>query len=59
MKPDVERSDRLTAFRLPAKLLAEVDSVRELLDITRSQLFRRSVTEFIERHGKLPCDRSR
>lgn len=49
MTPETERSDRLTAFRLSTKLLAEVDVVRRKLDLTRSQLFRRSIVEFIER----------
>ena len=40
-----------TAFRLPKELLSTIDSLCNDLDLTRSQLFRRSVTEFIKSLG--------
>ena len=40
-----------TAFRLPKELLASIDSICSDLDLTRSQLFRRSVIEFIKTLG--------
>ena len=43
--------DSSTAFRLPKELLASIDSICNDLDLTRSQLFRRSVTEFIKTLG--------
>ena len=43
--------DSSTAFRLPKELLASIDSICNDLDLTRSQLFRRSVTEFIKSLG--------
>ena len=39
--------DPSTAFRLPKELLTTVDSVCEQQDLTRSQLFRRSITEYL------------
>jgi predicted transcriptional regulator len=42
--------DSSAAFRLPAELLAIVDTLCGDLDLTRSQLFRRSVTEYIKTH---------
>ena len=45
-----EKSDRLTAFRLPAKLLSEIDACCESLDLTRSQVYRRAVNEFIKKN---------
>jgi hypothetical protein len=44
-------NDRLTAFRLPAALLSEVNDFCDRYDFTRSQFFRRSIVEFIDRHG--------
>ena len=40
----------ITAFRISASMLADVDACCELLDATRSQLFRRAVEEFVQRH---------
>jgi predicted transcriptional regulator len=45
------KRNRITAFRLPAPLLSEVDDFCDRYDCTRSQFFRRSIVEFIERHG--------
>jgi predicted transcriptional regulator len=44
-------NDRLTAFRLPDYLLRRVDDFCDRYDFTRSQFFRRSIVEFIDRHG--------
>jgi metal-responsive CopG/Arc/MetJ family transcriptional regulator len=41
---------RMTAFRIPTKLLAEVDGFCKQTDSTRSQIFRNAVIELIERH---------
>ena len=43
--------DSSTAFRLPKELLSTIDSICDEMDLTRSQLFRRSVTEFIKSLG--------
>jgi hypothetical protein len=40
-------SDPATAFRLPKMLLATVDTLCAKQDLTRSQVFRRSITEFL------------
>jgi predicted transcriptional regulator len=40
--------DAHTAFRLPKELLAKIDTICEELDLTRSQLFRRSIAEYIK-----------
>lgn len=39
--------DAHTAFRLPKELLAKIDTLCDELDLTRSQLFRRSIAEYI------------
>ena len=44
------RSDSSTAFRLPQSLLAKIDGICDELDCTRSQLFRRSIKEYISFH---------
>jgi hypothetical protein len=44
-------TDVHAAFRLPAELLAAVDAVCSELDLTRSQVFRRSVAEHIRVTG--------
>ena len=46
------KQNRLTAFRLSAALLKKADSVCVELDLARSQLFRRSIVEFIDRQAK-------
>lgn len=40
--------DAHTAFRLPKDLLATIDTICNDLDLTRSQLFRRSITEYLK-----------
>ena len=42
----------LVAFRLPTMLLRKADLVAGQSDMTRSQLFRRSIVEFVERHKR-------
>ena len=42
------KSDASTAFRLPQGLLATVDVVCDQQDLTRSQVFRRSITEYLK-----------
>jgi hypothetical protein len=37
-----------TAFRLPQGLLATVDIICDKQDLTRSQVFRRSITEYLK-----------
>ena len=37
-----------TAFRLPQGLLATVDVICNKQDLTRSQVFRRSITEYLK-----------
>ena len=44
-------SDPLTAFRLPKGLLATVDLLCRQQDLTRSQVFRRSITEYLKRQN--------
>ena len=43
--------DSSTAFPLPKELLASIVSIYNDLDLTRSQLLRRSITEFIKTLG--------
>jgi metal-responsive CopG/Arc/MetJ family transcriptional regulator len=40
--------DSRTGFRLPRELLASIDAVCNEQDLTRSQVFRRSITQFIK-----------
>jgi metal-responsive CopG/Arc/MetJ family transcriptional regulator len=44
----VKLSDPSTAFRLPQAVLATVDSFCAKQDLTRSQIFRRSVVEYLK-----------
>ena len=44
-------NNRLTAFRLPDYLLRRVDDFCDRYDFSRSQFFRRSIVEFIDRDG--------
>ena len=46
----LHRPDSSTAFRLPKQLLAKIDGICDELDCTRSQLFRRSIKEYISFH---------
>jgi len=41
-------SDRITGFRLPRTMLAAVDAICVQQDLTRSQVFRRSLTEYLK-----------
>lgn len=40
--------DPLAAFRLPRRLLATVESVCEQQDLTKSQIFRHSIVEYLK-----------
>jgi predicted transcriptional regulator len=40
-----------TAFRLPRDMLATIDCLCEEMDLTRSQLLRRSITEYLKLNG--------
>jgi metal-responsive CopG/Arc/MetJ family transcriptional regulator len=40
--------DRHTAFRLPKELLATIDAICDAQDLTRSQFFRRCLTERVK-----------
>ena len=44
-------SDPATAFRLPKTMLATVDAICARDDLTRSQIFRRSVVEYLKRQN--------
>ena len=44
----MKQSDASTAFRLPQMLLATVDSLCAKQDLTRSQVFRRSIIEYLK-----------
>ena len=44
-------SDPATAFRLPKTMLATVDAICAREDLTRSQVFRRSVVEYLKRQN--------
>jgi predicted transcriptional regulator len=54
MKMVANNATSITAFRISASLLADVDACCELLDATRSQLFRRAVGEFVRRNATKP-----
>ena len=41
-------SDPPTAFRLPKRVLATVDLICAREDLTRSQVFRRSIVEYLK-----------
>jgi hypothetical protein len=43
LAPDIR-----AGFRLPRELLASIDAVCHELDLTRSQIFRKCVTQFIK-----------
>jgi predicted transcriptional regulator len=43
--------DSSTAFRLPKELLETIDLLCDDLDLTRSQVLRRSITEYLKVHG--------
>ena len=47
MKPP----DPSTAFRLPRTLLATIDAVCQQQDLTRSQLYRKSIADFLKKYN--------
>jgi metal-responsive CopG/Arc/MetJ family transcriptional regulator len=47
----LKSADAHAAFRVPKDLLAIVDEICIERDLTRSQLFRRSVAEYIQARG--------
>jgi polyphosphate kinase len=49
-------SDPITGFRLPRTMLATVDSLCAKQDLTRSQVFRRSVTEYLKSQNAIVTD---
>jgi hypothetical protein len=50
-------SDPATAFRIPKTILATVDAICAKQDLTRSQVFRRSVLEYLRRqNGTMTTD---
>jgi predicted transcriptional regulator len=46
-------SDPPTAFRLPKQILATVDAICAREDLTRSQLFRRSVMQYLKNQNAI------
>ena len=44
----IAKSNSSMAFRLPQGLLATVDIICDKQDLTRSQVFRRSITEYLK-----------
>jgi predicted transcriptional regulator len=49
-------SDPATAFRLPKTILATVDAICAKEDLTRSQVFRRSVMQYLKSQNALITD---
>ena len=49
-------SDPATAFRLPKTILATVDAICAREDLTRSQVFRRSVMEYLKNQNAIVTD---
>ena len=49
-------SDPATAFRLPQTILATVDEICAREDLTRSQVFRRSVMEYLKNQNAIVTD---
>jgi hypothetical protein len=47
----MKASNPSTGFRLTQTMLATVDTICAQQDLTRSQVFRRSIMEFIKRQG--------
>jgi metal-responsive CopG/Arc/MetJ family transcriptional regulator len=48
---EANRPDKLTAFRLPTILLQTVDTICVREDLTRSQIFRRCITDYVKARG--------
>ena len=49
-------SDPATAFRLSKRILATVDAICAREDLTRSQVFRRSVMEYLKNQNAIATD---
>jgi hypothetical protein len=49
-------SDPATAFRLPRRILATVDAICAREDLTRSQVFRRSIREYLKSQNAIITD---
>jgi hypothetical protein len=49
-------SDPATAFRLPKSTLATVDAICAKEDLTRSQVFRRSVMAYLKNQNAIATD---
>jgi Ribbon-helix-helix protein, copG family len=49
-------SDPTTGFRLPRAMLATVDSICVQQDLTRSQVFRRSLMEYLKSQNGVAAD---
>ena len=49
-------SDPPTAFRIPKTVLATVDAICAKEDLTRSQVFRRSVIEYLKSQNAVGAD---
>jgi hypothetical protein len=49
-------SDPATAFRLPKKILAIVDAICAREDLTRSQVFRRGVIQYLKSQNAIIAD---
>ena len=49
-------SDPAMAFRLPETILATVDEICAREDLTRSQVFRRSVMEYLKNQNAVVTD---
>ena len=47
------KNDPPTAFRIPKAILASVDAICAKEDLTRSQIFRRSVVEYLKSHNAI------
>jgi predicted transcriptional regulator len=49
-------SDPATAFRLKKTILATIDLICAEQDLTRSQLYRRSIMEYLKRQNAIAAD---
>ena len=49
-------SDPIAGFRLPKTMLAKVDLICVHQDLTRSQVFRRSVMEYLKSQNAISAD---
>jgi predicted transcriptional regulator len=49
-------SDPATAFRLPRAILATVDAICAREDLTRSQVFRRGVMQYLKSQNAIIAD---